>query len=56
MPAIFEVLDAERNLFDVELSYERSRAASLQTLVQMYKVLGGGWVVTADNLSSAVIN
>ncbi|OEU56688.1 MAG: RND transporter [Desulfuromonadales bacterium C00003096] len=51
-----EVLDAERNLFDVELSYERSRAALLQTLVQMYKALGGGWVVTADNLSSAVIN
>ncbi len=51
-----EVLDAERNLFNVELSYEGSRAALLKTLVQMYKVLGGGWVVTADNLSSAVIH
>ena len=51
-----EVLDAERNLFNVKLSYERSRAALLQTLVQMYKALGGGWVVTAENLSSAAIH
>ncbi|MEZ4483285.1 MAG: TolC family protein [Syntrophotaleaceae bacterium] len=51
-----EVLDAERNLFDVELAYERSRAALLQTLIQVYKALGGGWVVAADNLSNAVIN
>ncbi len=41
-----EVLDAERSLFDVELSYERSRSALLQALVQMYKALGGGWVVS----------
>ena len=40
-----EVLDAERSLFDVELSYEQSRSALLQALVQMYKALGGGWVV-----------
>lgn len=51
-----EVLDAEWNLFDVELSYECSRSVLLQTLIQVYKALQEGWVVTFDILNSAVIN
>ncbi len=45
-----EVLDAERSLFDVELSYERSRSALLQASVELYKALGGGWVVKVETL------
>lgn len=51
-----EVFDAEWNLFDVKLSYECSRSVLLQTLIQVYKALKGGWVVTFDILNSAVIN
>jgi multidrug efflux system outer membrane protein len=46
-----EVLDAERGLFDAELSYTRTQAALFQALVFLYKAMGGGWVVTAEALS-----
>lgn len=49
-------VDAEWNLFDVELSYECSRSVVLQTLIEVCKALQEGWVVTFDILNSAVIN
>jgi multidrug efflux system outer membrane protein len=38
-----EVLDAERTLFDAELSLVQSRRQYLAAVVQLYKALGGWW-------------
>jgi multidrug efflux system outer membrane protein len=46
-----EVLDAERSLFDAELSYTRTQAALFQAMVSLYKAMGGGWVTTAEGLA-----
>lgn len=46
-----EVLDAERSLFDAELAYTRTQATLLESLVGLYKAMGGGWVTTAENLA-----
>lgn len=40
-----EVLDAERNLFNVQLAYTQTRGSLLQALVNLYKALGAGWDV-----------
>lgn len=40
---LLEALDADRNLFDAELSLARARRDELLTVVQLYKALGGGW-------------
>jgi len=42
-----EVLDAERNLFSVELNYIQTRGGLFRALVDLYKAMGGGW--TADH-------
>jgi len=39
-----EVLDAERSLFNGELSYTQTQGTVLASLVDLYKALGGGWV------------
>ena len=39
-----EVLDAERTLFNVELSYAQTQAGLLLALVNIYKAMGGGWI------------
>jgi len=36
-------LDADRNLFNAELSLAQTRRNELLALVQLYKALGGGW-------------
>ena len=38
----FEVIDAERQLFDSELSLAQSGRALHQSVVQLYRALGGG--------------
>ncbi len=38
----FEVIDAERQLFDSELSLAQTRRAQHQSVVQLYRALGGG--------------
>jgi multidrug efflux system outer membrane protein len=43
-----EVLDAERQLFDAELVETQSLNDAYVSLVTMYKVVGGGWVVEAE--------
>jgi multidrug efflux system outer membrane protein len=43
-----EVLDAERSLFDVELSYVQTQALLFQALINLYKAMGGGWVTEAE--------
>ncbi len=38
----FEVIDAERQLFDSELAQSQTRRALQQAIVQLYRALGGG--------------
>jgi len=38
-----DVLDAQRFLFSAELTAVQTRNALLNTTVQLYKALGGGW-------------
>jgi multidrug efflux system outer membrane protein len=38
-----EVLDAQRSLFSAELTLAQARGNEYQSLVQLYKSLGGGW-------------
>ncbi len=38
-----DVLIAQRNLFDAELSLTATRRLHLVSIVQLYKALGGGW-------------
>jgi multidrug efflux system outer membrane protein len=38
-----DVLTAQRNLFDAELSLVNTRRQQLVAVVQLYKALGGGW-------------
>jgi outer membrane protein TolC len=40
---LLEALDADRELFDAELSLAQVRRDELPTVVQLYKALGGGW-------------
>ena len=49
-----EVLDAERTLFNVELSYTQNQGALFFSLINLYKAMGGGWVEIADKQSIAV--
>jgi len=46
-----DVLDAERNLFSAELNYTQTQGTLFQSLVNLYKAMGGGWIVAADALS-----
>lgn len=48
-----EVLDAQRSLFTSQLGYTQSQALQFQSLVNLYKALGGGWVTEADKLTVA---
>jgi multidrug efflux system outer membrane protein len=40
---LLNVLDADRDLFNAELSLTQTRRNELLSLVQLYKALGGGW-------------
>lgn len=44
------VLDAERLLFDAQLDLAKDQADVFISLVNIYKALGGGWVIDAENL------
>lgn len=46
-----EVLDAERGLFNAELAMAQTKGALFQALVDLYKTMGGGWVVEADRMT-----
>lgn len=43
LDSYLQVLDAERNLFQGELALAQLRRAELQSVVQIYRALGGGW-------------
>jgi multidrug efflux system outer membrane protein len=46
----FEVLDAQRQLFDSEVALSQVTRSHCQALVQLYRALGGGW---RDGMSQA---
>lgn len=39
-----EVLDAQRNLFNMELNYIQTRGSLFHALINLYHAMGGGWV------------
>lgn len=43
LDSYLQVLDAERNLFEGQLSLAQLRLVELQSVVQLYRALGGGW-------------
>ena len=46
-----EVLDAERSLFNAQLSYTQTQGVQLTSFVNLYKAMGGGWVIKAQELT-----
>jgi multidrug efflux system outer membrane protein len=46
-----EVLDAERSLFNAQLSYAQTNGTVYASIVALYKAMGGGWVVTAEQMT-----
>jgi len=45
------VLDAERNLFNNEISYTQTQGTVFASLVGLYQAMGGGWVVDAEHMT-----
>ena len=45
-----EVLDAERNLFNAQVSFTQTQSSVYAALVNLYKAMGGGWVAEADKM------
>jgi multidrug efflux system outer membrane protein len=43
-----EVLDAERSLFNAELSRAQSKGILFQALVNLYKAMGSGWTIESS--------
>jgi multidrug efflux system outer membrane protein len=43
LDSYLQVLDAQRNLFQGELTLARLRQQELTSVVQVYRALGGGW-------------
>jgi len=51
-----DVLIAQRNLFDAELSLASTRRLHLVSVVQLYKALGGGWSPTTTEHTAKQTN
>ena len=49
-----EVLDSERRLFDAELLYTQNQNDVYTSLVSIYKAMGGGWILNAENVANQV--
>ncbi|MDN7180235.1 efflux transporter outer membrane subunit [Caballeronia sp. SEWSISQ10-4 2] len=47
-----EVLDAERSLFNAQLSYAQTQGVVFTSAVSLYKAMGGGWVADAEHMTS----
>ncbi len=43
-----EVLDAERSLFNAQLSLTQTQTNVLASIIALYKAMGGGWVTAAE--------
>ena len=46
-----EPLDAERSLFNVQLTQVDTQNTLFRSLINIYKSMGGGWVETAETLN-----
>ncbi len=46
-----EVLDAERSLFNAELTYAQTQGVLFQAMINLYKAMGGGWITDAEQLT-----
>jgi multidrug efflux system outer membrane protein len=51
--SFIEVLDAERSLFNAQLQYTQSQQVQFQAMINLYKAMGGGWVVAAEKTAAA---
>jgi len=49
--SFLEVLDATNSLFNAELAYSQSQGDVFRSLIEIFKVIGGGWVDEADRLT-----
>ncbi|MEM5345170.1 TolC family protein, partial [Paraburkholderia azotifigens] len=47
-----EVLDAERSLFNAQLNQTQTQAGVLVSYVNLYKAMGGGWIITAEGMTT----
>jgi outer membrane protein, multidrug efflux system len=47
-----EVLDAERSLFNAQLSYAQAQGTVFTSTVSLYKAMGGGWVTDAERMTA----
>ena len=43
IPTYLEVLDGQRSLYNAELTLAEAQGSEYQSLVQLYKALGGDW-------------
>jgi multidrug efflux system outer membrane protein len=46
------VLDADRTLFDGQLSRVQTQTGTLVALVDVYRAMGGGWIDQADLIAN----
>ena len=51
-----EVLDAERSLFNAELSRAQTKGVLFQALVNLYKAMGGGWMIEEERKMTNAIS
>jgi outer membrane protein, multidrug efflux system len=47
----FLVLDADRTLFNAQLTYVETQSSLFTSLTNVYKAMGGGWVNQADKMT-----
>lgn len=52
--SFLEVLDAERSLFNAQLSYTQTQQTLLQASINLYKAMGGGWMAERDKPGTPV--
>jgi multidrug efflux system outer membrane protein len=50
-----EVTFAEQNLFSAQLAFTQTQGGLFQALVNLYKAMGGGWVVEADKRTAEAV-
>ncbi len=49
--SFIEVLDSERSLFSIETIQAQTQGSVFTSLVDLYKALGGGWVIEAEDMT-----
>ena len=47
-----EVLDAERSLFNAQLTYAQAQGTVFTSTISLYQAMGGGWVTDAEHMTS----